>query len=397
MMQITPQRVNRGGNLAPSEVVGRDAFIGHLWGVLERQSAVLTAERRMGKTSVVKKMRTEAPQEVTAMYRTLEAVRTRKEFVEALLTDLRDQLPARMRARARLTGLLEELQTVQVGPVHIQRAPKDGWKALVQRVFSTLEGRNESLVVFFWDEIPVMLGGIAEEEGPDAAQELLHTLRVVRQTCEGVRMVFTGSIGLHHVVGFIRPDQYASAPTNDMLTVMLGGLVKDSAMLLARNLFAGERLDVDDEEKAAEAIADCTSGIPFYIQHVVGALSDSQPRRTEAIDQHAVVEIVDRALHDPVDSWEFRQYRQRIDIYYRDHTDLALAVLDALAVESQPIGVARLANLVNSRFPASEEDVRSVVELLQLDHYVVPADGGYTFAFDIVDRSWRAQRNLEAR
>jgi hypothetical protein len=46
-------RTNPGGGLAPEEVVGRDALIADLWDKLERHSVMMTAERRMGKTSVL--------------------------------------------------------------------------------------------------------------------------------------------------------------------------------------------------------------------------------------------------------------------------------------------------------------------------------------------------------
>jgi hypothetical protein len=44
-------RTNPGGGLAPEEVVGRDALIADLWDKLERHSVMMTAKRRMGRTS----------------------------------------------------------------------------------------------------------------------------------------------------------------------------------------------------------------------------------------------------------------------------------------------------------------------------------------------------------
>lgn len=395
-VDITPQRVNRGGNLAPAEVVGRDRFIARLWETLERQSVLLTAERRMGKTSIVKKMRAQAPTGVAAVYRSFEAVRTRQEFVEALLTDLRDHLPISFRARTKLTGLLKELKTVEIGRVRLETEPTDGWKGLLDRVFAALDGQSDERTVFFWDEVPIMLGGIAEAEGPAAAQELLNTLRFVRQTYECVRMVFTGSVGLHHVVTVVRPEGYATAPTNDMLTVTLGGLDDEYGSHLVRNLFAGERLTAA-LETVPQTITRCTSGIPFYIQGVVGVLRDRRDRDDGPVEPSEVEDVVSDALHDPVDQWEFRQYRERIDTYYRDRADVALAILDVLAVEQTPTDFGRLTNLVNSRMEASEDAIRSVVELLQLDHYLLHEHGRYRFAFDIVARSWAVQRDLVGR
>lgn len=49
-------RANPGGVLAPEDVIGRSGLIQHIWRVLETQSVVLTSERRVGKTSVIRKM-----------------------------------------------------------------------------------------------------------------------------------------------------------------------------------------------------------------------------------------------------------------------------------------------------------------------------------------------------
>jgi hypothetical protein len=48
-------KANPGGQVAPSEVVGRDSLILDFWDILERQSFVLSAERRMGKTCILRK------------------------------------------------------------------------------------------------------------------------------------------------------------------------------------------------------------------------------------------------------------------------------------------------------------------------------------------------------
>ena len=67
-------KANPGGQIPPSEVIGRDTLIRRLWRILERQSLVLSAERRMGKICVIKKMRAEAPEDKLTIYRDLEGV-----------------------------------------------------------------------------------------------------------------------------------------------------------------------------------------------------------------------------------------------------------------------------------------------------------------------------------
>jgi len=57
-------RANPGGQLSVSEVRGRDELVDRVWRSLERQSVLLTAERRMGKTTLM----SETPDQDFASY-----------------------------------------------------------------------------------------------------------------------------------------------------------------------------------------------------------------------------------------------------------------------------------------------------------------------------------------
>jgi len=85
-------RSNPGGQLAPADVLGRDKLIERLWRVLEGRSVILSAERRMGKTCLVKKMTAELPKEKLAVYHDLEQVHTTLEFAELLFRDVEEYL-----------------------------------------------------------------------------------------------------------------------------------------------------------------------------------------------------------------------------------------------------------------------------------------------------------------
>jgi len=49
-------KANPGGQIAIEDVVGRDQLIQTLWDTLEGTSVIMTAERRIGKTSIIRKM-----------------------------------------------------------------------------------------------------------------------------------------------------------------------------------------------------------------------------------------------------------------------------------------------------------------------------------------------------
>ena len=90
------------------------------------------------------------------------------------------------------------------------------WKTLLESVIGDLAEHQDVQVIFLWDEVPWMLEKIRSAHGPEAAMGILDTLRALRQTHPSLRMVFTGSVGLHHVIGSLKRAGYANAPVNDM-------------------------------------------------------------------------------------------------------------------------------------------------------------------------------------
>ena len=62
-------KANPGGAVSPENVMGRDHLIDRLWATLKHQSLVLVAERRMGKTCIIKKMEAQPPDETMSRVR----------------------------------------------------------------------------------------------------------------------------------------------------------------------------------------------------------------------------------------------------------------------------------------------------------------------------------------
>ena len=94
------------------------------------------------------------------------------------------------------------------------------WKMLLTKTIEDLVNNQELQIILLWDEMPYMLGNLGDE----AAMEILDTLRSLRQTYPDVRMVFTGSIGLHHIISKLRQVGYSNDPTNDMYPVDISPL-----------------------------------------------------------------------------------------------------------------------------------------------------------------------------
>ncbi len=387
-------KTNPGGQIDPAEILGRDKLINHLWDVLLRQSLVLTAERRMGKTSVVLKMRADATADKLPIYRDLERVHSPLEFTQLVFDDVSSYLSRFDRTARRAQQLVAQLGGTEVkGLIKLPEIAGPHWKTLLAKILEDLVEHQDRTVIFFWDELPLMLYNIKQRVDEAAAMEILDTLRSVRQMHRELRMVFTGSIGLHNVISALRTAGYANDPTNDMYTEDVPPLTREHARDLAIQLLKGERVQADDLQSCAERIAEAVNGIPYFIHHVV----DQLKQRGITASAETVDEVVSSSISDQQDRWHLRYYRDRINTYYTpEERPYALNLLDVLSVDEQPLTFNDLFDRLKSRVVTEDrEQVLHVLSLLQRDHYVAQrSDGTFAFRFPLIQRCWKIHRGL---
>jgi hypothetical protein len=266
-------KANPGGYIPPSEVVGRDALIQRLWDILGRQSLILTAERRIGKTSILRKMEAEPPPGKLPIFHELENLNTPSEFVQTVVNDVKAHLSRSKRIGRQVTEFFNRFGGGTVGNFKLPNNVDLDWKPLLTQTIEHLVTHQEDTLVFLWDEMPMMLDNIKRNDGEAVAMDVLNTLRLLRQMYPDLRMVYTGSIGLHHVLTSLKQTGYINAPTNDMHTVDVPPLSDTDASDLARQLLDGENIQPNEPEQTAQTIAGAVDNHPFYIHHIVDAFS----------------------------------------------------------------------------------------------------------------------------
>jgi hypothetical protein len=389
------QKANPGGMLAPDEVVGRDALVAQLWRVLEKRGLYITAERRMGKTSVVRdKMGKATPDGWALVYLDVSKAISLLQFIDALLQTCQIHLNTGSKAKfvfhklaAKLSGLNIKAGLDIKLPDHL--APD--WKTLLESLLSDLAVVQPRIVLAF-DELPLMLDAIKRRpggmEGEAQIMELLDTLRAARQEHD-LRMIYTGSLGLHHVMTVLQEQGYQNDPINDMQLIDLEPLTPEFATELARRLLHGESILCADTEAVAAHLAHTTDGIPYYIQHLVWDIAMRDDQATTAI----VDSCLKTRLIDPLDPWRLTYYDNRIDTHYpASYRPVARAVLDQLAI-GQPQTLQQLTEGINpTKIERSIETVRKVVTLLGLDHYITREEQQYRFRSPFILRIWRNVR-----
>ena len=235
-----------------------------------------------------------------------------------------------------------------------------------------------------------MLDHIVQRDGADTAMQLLDSLRAVRQSNKGLRMVFTGSIGLHHIERKLQEAGYRNKPFNDTYRLDVPPLDEASAIALALRLFEGEGIAPPQSEDTARLLAQSVDGGAFYIQHVVDEMAFKKLCTASDIER-----IIAEALCDAQDRWDLSHFSTRIEGYYKEMAPLARRLLDIVAIESLILDdiFNRLQSTANDFNP---EQTRTMLTLLQRDHYLqMNSQGVYDFRFSLIRRWWRLHRGLQ--
>lgn len=384
---------NPGGKLALDEIVGRDREIRRYWRVLDRQSLVLSAERRIGKTQLVSKMHGSPREGFVTVYQDLENVHSRMELVREVYRGAREHMSAVDKVKARLVAVWDTALPKKIEKIELPEA-KSLWK---QHLRTAVEDVLEHIpadhrLVLIWDELPLMLYNIKKAEGADAAIQLLDLLRAMRAELPRLRFVFTGSVGLHLVLRALRVAGNANDPTNDMLSETVPPMERGEALELAQRLLLSLPFPPKNGAALAEVLVDQIEGFPYYIHHAVDQLSllEHHPAETD------VLGAIDAIVLSDQDPAHLRWHLERIPIYYgADEAPVARAILGALARAEGSVDLDALCNLVRHRLPATQDDaVSDVCTLLRQDHYLTldASAGAPTFAFrwSVMKRWWRA-------
>lgn len=390
-----------GGNVPPDRVVGRDEFISKMWATLEDQSIVLVSERRIGKTSVLKKMFKEPLSGWCPLYMPIEGVASPIEFVGQVIDEVTPVLKARGRGLRHVQRILGELAGQQLGKWHVPEL-KNHWKNLLAKVVRDIQENLDQRIVFLWDELPLMISNIKDGIDAGAARELLDVLRDhrLKDDTGKLRMVYTGSIGLHLIVSELFKEGYRNAPTNDMMTFSMEGLKPQHARQLARQGLEGliEQGDLKvaaEIDEIAKSIASMTDGLPYYVNFAVAKLMDCR----HPIQVSDVGRAIDSLLLDPQDTAHFSHHVERLNFYQFDDQaqELALAVLGALCRPRKALLESEVWQRVSQSVPLTSKALfQKTLGLLVRDNYIVRSERkrerAYRFKYRIIQKWWLKNR-----
>lgn len=373
----------------------RNDVISEIYEALEDgNNLLLSAPRRVGKTSVIQYIKDNPTDKYYCVYIDTEDVIDSQTFFKVLLKAIFDAeskskfIKSVEKAGKVVKGFFSSIDNFEIGGIFsIDFEDKDKneidyfekFKEFLEKV--DLDGRKILLMI---DEFPVTIEHIRDEQGEVAAKNFLKQNRSIRQNPDlnkKIQFIYTGSIGLLSVVKKLN----ATADVNDIQTYRLRPLTLENAILFSKKLLGSYEIDVSEELIQYLLLKKIEWLIPFHIQLAVKEIRDLSRREQKLIDKKFIDKAYDELILNG--SIYLEHYKGRLSqVFNRDEL---LLVHDYLAsiTKNKDVEEAMLYDLaVKHKLEAS---FRNILLTLEYDGYIVETDGKkWRFYSPILKKWW---------
>lgn len=346
----------------------------------------LAAQRRTGKTSLLREVERRLEGEMTPLYVDLEDSSDEAEAIAAIVTVARPHQAQWGLLAERFKNLLGSVEEVggDVFRVRLRAGLAGDWRESGSQILKDLT--RPGPVVLLLDELPILLVRLLRD-GRERAEMFLSWLRRACQETPDLRIVITGSIGLHPIAA----RAGLSGTLNHYNPFVLEPWTPAVAMECLDAL-AGDQVAWGDG--AREEVVDCLGEcIPFHVQLVFQSISEDAGRRKASVVSAADVRRVyaQRVLstHGHI---ELAHMEERLRYAVRpEHHELTLDLLTEAAVNA-PLTAERAARMAATTL--STDPVRGLHDiLLVLEHdgYLQRTGAAWTFPSRLLRDWWKGR------
>jgi hypothetical protein len=373
----------------------------------EGASMYLVAQRRIGKTSLMKEVSRRIEGEFICLHVDLQDAHSALDFIAALSAATHPHKSLFGKTReifGNLAGAASRtIESFQISEIQLtirEGLLQGNWESKGSQLLAALAA-SEKPVVIFMDEVPVMVNRILK--GPEhelsditpervaATDAFMSWLRAQSIRHSGkIRLVVTGSIGFEPILR----EAGLSATINNFHAFHLDPWSAETAMgcldALAENY--GVRFVDGARERMVERLGSC---IPHHVQMYFTYINEACKRRGNLT---CSVEEVDRVYEDRMLSTrghaELSTFEERLKLMVGKST--LPFVLDLLteAAATDRLGPAAIAVIQRDHGLQGREAgdrTRDVLDILQHDGYLQPTPDGFAFVSRLL-RDWWIRR-----
>lgn len=349
-----------------------------------RHSLLLSAPRRIGKSSLAKKLLDEKKKQGwKCVYIDLEETNTEDGFLRLVIDAFSSNgiwKHVVSEAAQKLTSVFSKIEKVSIGPFEFNFGKKEERENLYKNLKELIHHDENTFIVI--DELTLFLGILNKsEDGIEKVTYILNWLRSLRQVEKTkIRWLFCGSVGLRNFAS----SKNLSYTINDLTEFTLDELDRKEAAGLLFELGKSEEIEMNDE--IINYILDRLSwNIPYFIQVIFSKLA-------EDYDGALTYDKVDAAYKKLCSENYLSTWSERLG-EYQEYELPARHILKLLS--TQPAGVERnilLDRLMTGQEPSNVEKVdlalSKILEMLENDGYIMKNGALRTFRSPLLRDYW---------
>ena len=347
-------------------------------------SLLLSAPRRIGKSSLAKRLIEEKKQQGwKCVYIDLEETTTEEGFLRLVIEAFKENGIWKQLAEGMSKGLvsvLDRIEKISLGPVDLNIGKREEQEDLYKNLKELIKHDEDTFIVV--DELTLFLGILNKSEnGAEKVAFILNWLRSLRQVSKtNVRWLFCGSVGLRNFTSAMN----LGYTINDLMEFGLGELSREEAEGLLSGLCKSEDMEMS-EELINYTLDKLHWNIPYFIQVIFSKLA-------EEYEDEVTKESIDIAYNKLCSENYLSTWSERLS-EYREFEVPARQILKSLS--TQPAGMERdaMLNILMTGQDASKVEeidylLSKVLEMLENDGYILKMDSIRAFRSPLLRDYW---------
>ena len=348
-------------------------------------SLLLSAPRRIGKSSLAKRLIEEKKQQGwKCVYIDLEETTTEEGFLRLVIESFKKNGIWKQLTEGMSKGvatLLDRIEKVTIGGVvDFDIGKREEQEDLYKNLKELIKHDEDTFIVV--DELTLFLGILNKSEnGAEKVAFILNWLRSLRQVSKtNVRWLFCGSVGLRNFTSAMN----LGYTINDLMEFGLGELSREEAEGLLSGLCKSEDM-IMSEELINYTLDKLHWNIPYFIQVIFSKLA-------EEYEDEVTKESIDIAYNKLCSENYLSTWSERLS-EYREFEVPARQILKSLS--TQPAGMERdaMLNILMTGQDASKVEeidylLSKVLEMLENDGYILKMDSIRAFRSPLLRDYW---------
>ncbi len=342
----------------------RDELVDNLWGKLKNGHHILiTAPRRVGKTSVLKYMQDNPIANFEPVYIITESVNNANEYFRKIFKELVQLLNGTRKIKTQLNELIKskKITSITLEGLTIDDNQIDYYNE-IQKVINQL-ALDDTKIIFIVDEFAQTVENIIEDEGVENGKKFLEQNREIRQQTalsKKILFVYAGSMGIENIVSKINLVN----SINDLYPFNIPPFTSEEAHGLIDKLTSDTDWFLDKTMKDY-LIERLKWLVPFYIQIILDELDKNEDFEKEQLDKKDIDWAVGQAIQKRV---YFEHWYTRLRKAYKGNDfKFAKEVLN-ITSDNDVITSHEILDLATKH--GIEEDFREIINALKHDGYI---------------------------